>query len=192
MVWFMAKFVFQLEAVLRHRKQLEKERQRALAQILEKMTELQMQLRELDETVQRANSQMRAEHLTGNINIGYLTAHRRFMFATQRKALTLMQRMTLVQRQVDEARQQLADAARYRKVIEKLKERHHERWKMELSRRELSEMDEIGMHLSYWQGDTTDRESSADPVWPQAAASGARPSDLPASSVYESTSSHPR
>lgn len=141
----MPKFVFQLEAVLRHRKQLEQQRQRALAEVMTQMTRLESELRQLDETIQHSNAELRSTRLTGSLDLSYLTAHRRFMLASQRKALTLMQRMTLVQRQVDEARKQLADAARYRKVIEKLKERHHQRWMMALSRRELSEMDEIGM-----------------------------------------------
>ena len=36
-----------------------------------------------------------------------------------------------------------------RKVMEKLRERQYQRWRAELSRRELAEMDEIGMQLAY-------------------------------------------
>lgn len=148
----MPTFIFQLEAVLRHRKQLEQQRQRALAEVMVQMNRLQSELQALNETVRHSNARMRADHLTGTLDLGFLAAHRRFMLATQRKALTLMQRMTLLQRQVEEARRLLADAAKYRKVIEKLKERHRDRWMAALSRRELSEMDEIAMQLSYWHG----------------------------------------
>lgn len=157
----MAKFVFQLEAVLRQRKQVERQRQRALAQVMAALNALEAELRELDDSVRHSNANMRANHLVGTLDLSYLAAHRRFMLASQRKALTLMQRMTLAQRQVEEARRQLADAARHRKVIEKLKERHHERWMQTLSRRELSEMDEIAMQLSFWH--SSDDTAGDDP-----------------------------
>jgi flagellar export protein FliJ len=61
-----------------------------------------------------------------------------------------VQRMALAQRQVEEAQKELATAAKNRKAVEKLREKHHQRWLETLRRRELSEMDEIGMRLSYY------------------------------------------
>jgi flagellar FliJ protein len=146
----MPKFVFQLEGLLRHRKRMEQDRQLVLAQRAAYMSQLQRELRELNQTVQHASADLRAGHLTGQLDMGYVAAHRRFMLATQRKALALVQKMALVQRQVEEAQRDLAEAAKQRKIVEKLRQRHRDRWMEALSRRELSELDEIGMQLSYW------------------------------------------
>ncbi|MCC6424115.1 MAG: flagellar export protein FliJ [Phycisphaerales bacterium] len=148
----MPKFNFQLEGVLKHRKHIEQLRQRTLAEAQSAMTQLQAQLRQLDESVRRAGSDLRQNHLTGRLDLDYLAAHRRFTLASQRQALALAQKMALVQRQVLEAQSALAHAAKQRKVIEKLRERHHERWSTALGRRELTEQDEIAMQLSYWHG----------------------------------------
>jgi len=41
------------------------------------------------------------------------------------------------------------EAAKQRKVIEKLREKQFARWREELAKREQAEMDEIGMQLAY-------------------------------------------
>lgn len=148
----MPKFIFQLEGVLKHRKHIEQQRQRTLAEAQAQMSQLQAQLRFLNESVRSAGVDLRQNHLTGRLDMNFLAAHRRFTLATQRQALALVQKMALVQRQVEEAQSALAHAARQRKVIEKLRERHHERWSAALGRRELTEQDEIAMQLSYWHG----------------------------------------
>ncbi len=67
--------------------------------------------------------------------------------------------------QLEQQRQRaLADAAKYRKVIEKLKERHRDRWLADLARRELTESDEIGMQLTHWHSD--DAPDAAEPNQP--------------------------
>lgn len=157
----MPRFVFQLEGVLKHRKHIEQQRQRILAETQARMSQLQSQLRLLDESVQQAGADLRQNHLVGRLDLNFLSAHRRFALSCQRQALALVQKMALAQRQVQEAQAALAEAAKQRKVIEKLRERHHERWAAALGRRELSEQDEIGMQLSYWHSDELEE---AEPV----------------------------
>jgi len=145
----MAKFVFKLEAVLRQRGHVEKEKQRALATIQAQMTQLQSELRTLNETVQASTDDLRDNRLTGKLDLHFLAAHRRFTLATQRKAMQLVQRMALVQRAVDEAQQALIEAVKQRKAVEKLREKHHERWKAEIDRKEAAQLDEVSMQMSH-------------------------------------------
>jgi len=149
----MPKFVFQLEGALRQRTQLERMKQRELAVQMAEMNRLTEQLRQLDATVQTATADVRTNRLTGVLDMAFLAGHRRFMIATQRQSMALVQKMALQQRQVDEARAAVAEAAKQRKIIEKLREKQFERWKAELSKKELAEQDEISMQLSYWHGD---------------------------------------
>lgn len=145
----MAVFRFKLEGVLRHREHIEREHQRAVSELLARMTAMQAELKVLDDTVSQSTEQLRTSHLTGRIDLGYLTAHRRFMLATHAKAAALMQQMARLGQQIDEARQSLAEAAKQRKIIEKLKEKQFDRWREEQQRKELAALDEIGMQLSY-------------------------------------------
>ena len=153
----MAKFVFQLEAVLRQRDLLEKQKQREFALIQRQMAQLQAELRALNDTVQGATTDLRDNHLVGRLDMQFLAAHRRFTLATQRKGVELMQRMALVQRQVDEAQRALAEAAKHRKAMEKLKEKHFERWKAEQAQKEFLAADEMATQMSYFSGLTQER-----------------------------------
>src|SRR4051812_46638703 len=114
----MPRFKFQLEGVLEHRKNLEEEKQRALALVLADMHRLKNELVELDQVARKAVADLRENRLTGHLDMSFLAAHRRFTGSVQRKAIAIAKKMALVQRQIDEARSALAEAAKQRKIIE--------------------------------------------------------------------------
>src|SRR4051812_44637659 len=107
----MAKFVFQLQGVLRHREIVEQEKQRAFATAAAAKAAAQAELKNLDESVQRALADLRANHLTGSLDLSFLAAHRRFMLAMQRQGLNLVQKLQEAQKKVDTAQAELAEAA---------------------------------------------------------------------------------
>jgi flagellar FliJ protein len=146
----MAQFDFPLEGVLRHRKHVEQERQRDLARFQQQMRAAQDELRELDQTMQASLSDVRQNRLVGKLDLGFLAAYRRYIAAVQRKGMVMAQKMALIQRDVDKAQKALAEAAKDRKIIEKLREKQHERWKLEQSRKEAAELDEVSMRLVGW------------------------------------------
>jgi flagellar FliJ protein len=146
----MAQFDFPLEGVLRHRKHVEQERQRDLARFQQQMRAAQDELRELDQTMQASLSDVRQNRLVGKLDLGFLAAYRRYIAAIQRKGMVMAQKMALIQRDLDKAQKALAEAAKDRKIIEKLREKQHERWKLEVSRKEAAELDEVSMRLVGW------------------------------------------
>jgi flagellar FliJ protein len=145
----MAQFLFKLAPVLRHRKNVEHERQRDVAVIQARLNELESQLRALDADVQRSNEHMRQNHLVGRIAPDLLAAHRRYLGATQRRALEIAQQMANVQRSLDEARLALAAAARDRKILEKLQDKQRASWQAEGDRREGNALDEVAMQMAH-------------------------------------------
>jgi flagellar FliJ protein len=147
----MARFVFSLESVLRQRTHAERERMRELAVCQGEMTRLQAELKALNDAMQGSLADMKANHLTGPIDVAYLAAHRRYTVAMQRKGQSLVQDMARQQRKVDEAQRLLAEAAKERKVIEKLREKQFERWKAEAARKEQADADEVGAQFGYRQ-----------------------------------------
>ena len=144
----MPTFVFQLDGVLRQRKLVEEQKQRDLAAVQAELTPLEAQLRLMDREMQSATGDVRANRLTGRLDLAFLAAHRRYTLAMQRKAVTLAQQMAAVQARVEAARKALVDAARQRKVIEKLREKRHAEWAAGVARREAIDADEVAMQIS--------------------------------------------
>ncbi len=145
----MPKFVFNLQAVLRQRKGIEQQRQRELGEANGELRDVEAEVEGLNGAVRDVTQDMR-DRLVGKLDMNFLVAHRRFMLGMQRKGTALVQRLIEAQKKVEEARALLAEAARQRRVLEKMRERHFEQWKANLSAKEATEMDEIGMQLSYW------------------------------------------
>jgi flagellar FliJ protein len=144
----MAKFVFKLEALLSQRRREEQECQRVLAEQAAVVNAAEDAVRRIDESVSAGHDDVR-QHLMGTLDMGFLTAHRRFMGAMQRQVTDLLQKVAIAKKQLNEARIKLADAAKRRKAIEKLREHQLERWKSDQARREATLNDEIGNQLAY-------------------------------------------
>jgi flagellar protein FliJ len=145
----MAQFTFNLEHVLRARRHAEQEHQRLLADEQAVMTKLEAKLRELDGNVQANMDDLRNNRLTGSLDMRFLAAHRRFVLAVRQEAMGVVQAMARQQSKVDEAQQHLAEAAKQRKIIEKLRERAHDRWRSEQAHKEALQADEVATQLSY-------------------------------------------
>jgi flagellar protein FliJ len=144
----MPRFVFKLEGVLRQRKHVEQEKMRALATALKLMADCERELDQLNATVQHSNDDVRRNHLIGVLDMSFLTAHRRFMNAMHRQSAGIQHNIAQAKQKVVQARNALAEAAKQRKVMEKLREKHHERFRTEQAAKEFRELDEIGVQLA--------------------------------------------
>jgi flagellar protein FliJ len=158
----MAKFVFQLEGVLRQRTHVEQQRKRELAVVQQQMSTLEAELRALDASVRNAEQDLRQNRLIGKIDLAFLAAHRRYAFAMQRKAMGVAQKMANLQVQLEKAAKLAAEASKQKKILEKLRERRFARWREQLQRRDMIEMDEISTRLSYELGIEAETEAHSD------------------------------
>ena len=145
----MASFSFQLDPVLQQRKLIEEQRQRELAAVQAEYAQLEIQLRALDQEVRASEVDLRSNRLTGRLDLSFLAAHRRFTLAMQRRAVALAQQMAAVRKRVDDARAALAEAAKQRKILEKLREKRKGQWSDEEDRKELAALDEISARIGY-------------------------------------------
>jgi flagellar protein FliJ len=148
----MPRFKFKLEGVFRQRKQLERERQREVAASRQQARLLEEELRALNQSLQGTVEDVRHNRLTGRLDLSFLAAHRRYAAAMQRKGDALVQRLANLSRQIETQQRALAEAAKQRKAIEKLRERRWEQWLAEQSKRELAQMDEIAQQMVFSQG----------------------------------------
>jgi flagellar FliJ protein len=145
----MAQFKFQLEGVLVQRKNIEQIAQREVALATKAMTDLQDKLKRLDENVKQVSDDVRQNHLTGTLDVGFITAHRRYVINMERLAVDLARQIAEAQAKVKKAHETMIEAARQRKTIEKLREKQFERWRLEEDRRENTLLDEAGMQIAY-------------------------------------------
>ncbi len=138
----MARFVFSLEGLLRHRKRLERERQRDLALIQRQARVLEEELREVGNSMTLTTQEVR-NRLVGRLDLAFLAAHRRYIVTMQIKGHNILAKIGALAPQIEARRVALVAAARDRKAIEKLKERRHEEWIAEQAKREMAELDEV-------------------------------------------------
>ncbi len=148
----MPRFQFKLEALLTHRRHIEKDKQRRLAQIQQEIQAVQRRIRETRELVESENRTLGARELTGRLDMQYIAHEKRFVGALAVRIALAMQKLAVLERTMAVARAELLAAARARKVIEKLREKQFARWRLEQDRKEAAVIDEIGTQLAVRRG----------------------------------------
>ncbi len=139
----MAKFRFQLEVVLRHRKSIEQQKQRAVAELETLRVRIENIIRGCQQGLDREKAELkgflsRADMRGARWQAG---ASRRLVAAAQRAALELAG----VYKKIEIARAELLEATKRRKAVELLRERRFEEWKQGEARREMASVDELAV-----------------------------------------------
>ena len=144
----MPRFQFKLEALLTHRRHIEKEKQRRLAQVQQEIQILQRHIRETQTLIAAENRTLGTRELTGHLDMQYIAHEKRFVGALAVRIALAMQKLAALEPTFAAARAELLAAARARKVIEKLREKQFARWRLEQERKEAAVIDEIGTQLA--------------------------------------------
>lgn len=153
----MARFEFKLEALLTHRAQIEKDKQRRLAQVQQQIQAVLRKIQDAETRIREENRTLGTKELTGVLDMQYIAHEKRFVGALITRIILARQEIAAMEVTLATARKDLLAAARARKVIEKLKERQLERWRQEQERKEAAVMDEIGTQLAVRGGSAVDQ-----------------------------------
>ena len=160
----MPRFHFQLEALLTHRRQIEKEKQRRVAQIQQEILALRRHIQDSQALIQSQNKTLGARELTGRLDMQYIAHEKRFVGALTVRIVLALHKLAALEQTLAAARAELLAAARARKVIEKLREKQWNRWRLEQQRKEAAVIDEIGTQLAVRRGDdSTDAAMALSP-----------------------------
>lgn len=139
----MPRFRFQLEAVLKHRKMIEQQKQRAVAELEIQRLRIEGVIRMCQEGLVREKDELRG--LLTDVDLRgarwQAAASMRLIARAQRAALELAG----VHKRIAAAREELLAAARRRKAVELLKERRYEEWRVAESRAEMAAVDELAV-----------------------------------------------
>ena len=134
------RFKFSLQPVLEQRRRVEEEKQQVVAQRQRELDRSEAELKRLNDDFRSSSESLRTNHraLDGEqLRLHY--AHLQFLD----RAITAQIRVVAERRvALDRARNDLLEASKERKVVEKLKERRHEAFVAEELRIEQNELDD--------------------------------------------------
>jgi flagellar export protein FliJ len=140
----MAKFQFKLDPVLLQRRAREDICQRELAKALRQRMILQSQLRTMQQTITYSKRDL-ADGLVGRIDMDRVSHFARYSSQVTHRAHAIVSRLGGVEKQINTAREKLAQATRARKALDLLRERRHRQWRQQLDRREAAQLDELAV-----------------------------------------------
>jgi len=137
------RFTFKLEGVLEQRKNAERQRQRDVAAAQQMLLKLQAELDALAAVSRSSAIELRS----GRLSAAALAAHQRFILSMRHKSKALKQQHAGVDRELRDAQVALTEAAKQRKVMEKLREREHAKWADVQRRRDAQEADDVARQI---------------------------------------------
>jgi len=141
----MKKFRYRLQALLKLREHVERERQKELAATTLKVREQQSQVAEIYSKTSTALESKR-EHQTGRLDLVDMQLFSRYLHRLKRDTIGAEEFLRALKKTEGKKRQALLDAARERKIDEKLKERQQNQFYKEYELAATKEADEAGLN----------------------------------------------
>jgi flagellar export protein FliJ len=138
----MAGFRFSLEPVLRQRQLVEDRCQRELAMVLRQRMILQTQIGQVQRTIRDAKGDL-AGDLVGLVDLDRVGRFAHYSGQMTWRVEQIHLRLAALEKQIDQARQNLLHATGARQALDLLRERHRQRWRRDQERREAAELDDL-------------------------------------------------
>jgi flagellar export protein FliJ len=138
------RFVFRLAAVERHRRRIEDDCRRRVAEALRRIAREESELRSIEEELRGELAGARAGRLLPTLDVMLARRQRGYIAWLERRRLEGEDRLRALQAQLKVEQETLLRATRDVKVMQKLRQRQHSRWADMERRAERVEEDEIG------------------------------------------------
>ena len=143
----MKKFKFRLEPVLKQKKQAENEKKRIVGELQSKISIQQQQALEINQTILQQGAELKKMFQQGKVDTGWITYYQGYVTDMRQNISRKIKSVTDTQKELINARNALAVAARETKTLEKLKEKQYKKYKDNLENLEKKEMDEIANQM---------------------------------------------
>ncbi len=151
-------FTFRFETMLKIRRQREDHHRRIVANRLREIQTIVDQLGALDRQIEETTQLMRFSQAEGTVDIQNIVRSRHWMGHLQRNVLELQASRRGHEAKLAQERAALGEAAKQRRVLEKLKERQRARYLEEMDRREMREADEMSVMRHVYEARTVDEK----------------------------------
>ena len=137
------RFTFRLDTMLKIRRQREDEHKRIVASRLREIAKVQEQLASLDRQIRDELGSIRMGQKPGTIDMQQVVRHRRWLGHLHKAVLDGQGRLRFLEAKLAQERAALAEAAKQRQILQKLKERQYERFLKEQDRLETLAADDM-------------------------------------------------
>ena len=139
------RYTFRFETLLRVRKQREEEEKRVVASRLREIRQLEQRQEALVNRINEHTDLARQAMRNQMLDLEHLKLGRSWVVRLRRGVLETQAEITKNRAILAQERSRLAEAAKQRKVLDKLKEKRRERFLFEEARREQAEYDEMNV-----------------------------------------------
>jgi flagellar FliJ protein len=139
----MKKFKFRLEPLLKVKSEIEKRRQKELAEVHRRIISQKNKIEAL-ELENLATQDSQRKNLGGTITLSEMLVYTRYFMKLKRQKISDKEMLRILDIDFEKKRQVLLAASIERKKYERLKEIHNLKHLAELSKREAKEADEFG------------------------------------------------
>ena len=140
----MKKFKYRLQALLRVKEHIEKERQKNHAVALQKVYHQADELDRIDGSRQE-NMLAQRNQMTQNISVAEMLVYSRYLARLKREELAGNELLHVLEGEAEEKRVKLVAASKDRRVLEKLKEKQSAKHHAEIDQALTKENDEIAL-----------------------------------------------
>lgn len=137
------RFTFRFETMLRIRKQREDEHKRIVASRLREIGGVQNHMTSLDKQIRDELQAIRFGRRPGTIDMQQIIRHRHWLGCLHKGVLEGQAKMRFLEAELARERADLAEAAKQRRILEKLKERQREQYHGEQDRLEALAADDL-------------------------------------------------
>lgn len=137
------RFTFRFETMLRIRLQREDEQKRIVADRLREITEVQNHMISLDKQIRDELQSIRVGRQPGTIEMQQVIRHRQWLGCLHKGVLEAQAKMRFLEAELARERVDLAEAAKQRRILEKLKERQRDQYRNEQDRLESLAADDL-------------------------------------------------
>lgn len=145
----MPRFRFNLEPLLKHRKRIEGEKQRALAVLERRRIEIENHIREMQQRITDNKAEI-GRGLLGTVDTSAIRSQAAMSMQLDAQTRRLVLVLAEIYRRTERARVELLEARTRAKAIERLRDRRYEDWKRALNKREASIIDDLTTVRAAW------------------------------------------
>ncbi len=147
----MKKFRYRLQALLKVKEHIEKERQKDHAVALKNVHRQEDELRRIDGD-RKNNLESQRKQLDGRFSVAEMLIYSRYLARLKREELAGDELLKALEKEAEGKRQVLVEASKERRILEKLKEKQAAKHRVEIEHALTKENDEIAL-VSYRRSD---------------------------------------
>ena len=140
----MKKFKYRLQALLKVKEHIERERQKDHASALQKVHQQSNELDRLDRS-RNSNLSQQRDQMKENLSVAEMLVYSRYLARLKRERLAGTELLKALEEEREKKRTDLVEAAKERRVLEKLKERQLAKHNAEIEQVLTKEGDEIAI-----------------------------------------------